>query len=180
MGRHGIRRIHQDSRVRQHRQQFLQQCDPFLVELGPQTGVAGEIAAGAREALDEAGLDGVIERVEDDRDRGRDLFRGLSGRRRRREDHIDLEPNQIGRQGAQARVLVTTKSVLDGEIFALDPAQLAQLLPEDFTARRETLPGGEVPHTRTDDGVLRLRGNADRNEREATADERAAVHYSMT
>jgi hypothetical protein len=67
---------------------------------------------------------------------------GALGRQRRwrPRDHnqIDLKTNQVRRKLRQALIFLLGKSVLEGDIFPLDPAKLAQLLPKRLQEDRVT------------------------------------------
>jgi hypothetical protein len=54
----------------------------------------------------------------------------------RSHDDIDLEANQFGGDVGQAAVVVDLGAVLEGDALALDPAPLAQALPERLEERR--------------------------------------------
>ena len=53
-------------------------------------------------------------------------------------DQINLKTNQVRRKLRQALRLLLCKSVLDGDILSLNPAKLAQLLPERLHEDRAT------------------------------------------
>jgi hypothetical protein len=53
-------------------------------------------------------------------------------------DQINFKTNQVRRKLRQALILLLAKPILDGEIFALNPSKLAQLLPERVHEHRHS------------------------------------------
>jgi hypothetical protein len=85
----------------------------------------GDVAARMREARHVAAADRVGMAREYDRNcRGRSLGgRGVD--RRRRKDDIDLEPDEFFRQIVEPIEPPLGPTVFDGDVVALDPAQIA-------------------------------------------------------
>jgi hypothetical protein len=106
---------------------------PQLFGDGFQAGVSGhprDVPARAREARDEAGANGITNGNHDDGDR---LGRVLGCRhalRPERYDDVHLEPDQLGRQTGQPVDPILRISIVDDDIVALNPPELAQRLPE--------------------------------------------------
>ena len=76
-------------------------------------------------------------------------------------DQINLETNQVRRKLRQALSLLLGKSVLDGDIFSLNPSKLAQLLPERVHEDRATRSSACIQETYAEDFpcLLRVGGN---------------------
>ncbi|HKG83310.1 MAG TPA: hypothetical protein VKB16_09165 [Beijerinckiaceae bacterium] len=113
------------ARLRHDLADDLEQLRHDLVE----DGETGEVAAGTREALDEAAADGIRRRSEHDRDRAR---RGLGGSRRDRagaDDQVDIEAGELGRRRDHA-LRRFGLAYDDREVLPIDPAEVAQALPQ--------------------------------------------------
>ena len=98
-----------------------------------QAGAAGhpcDVPARAREARDEPGANRIANGNHDDGDR----LGGVLGRRHSlrppRYDEVHLEPDQLGRQVGQPVDPTLRISIVDDNILALNPPELAQPLPE--------------------------------------------------
>jgi hypothetical protein len=74
--------------------------------------------------------DGIGKAHSDDGDRSRAVLRCQGRRRRGRDDDVHLEPDQLGCEIRQAVEAALRGSVLDDDVLALDPPELAQPLPE--------------------------------------------------
>jgi len=72
-------------------------------------------------------------------------------------DQIDLKMNQLCRKLSQLLRLLLGKSVLDGEIFALNPPKLAQLLPKRVHEDRHTRSIAIIQETYAEDFRCLLR-----------------------
>ena len=81
-------------------------------------------------------------------------------------DQINLKTNQVRRKLRQALMLLLGKPVLDGDIFSLNPAKLAQLLPERVHEDRATGSSACIQETYAEDFpcLLRVGGTAKRKE----------------
>ena len=66
----------------------------------------------------------------DDGDRGRGAPGRLGRRGRTRDDHVDGEPDQLGREDGKPLDLIPVVSTLDDDVLALDVPELAQPLEE--------------------------------------------------
>ena len=72
-------------------------------------------------------------------------------------DQINLKTNQVRRKLRQALILLLGKPVLDGDILSLDPAKLAQLLPERLQEDRATGSSAIIQETYAEDFSCLLR-----------------------
>src|SRR5215472_5632611 len=116
-------------------------CDDF------QAGVSGhpcDVPAWAREARDEPGANRIANPNHDDGDRLGGVLGGRHYLRPRRcDDEVHLEPDQLGRQFGQSVDPILRISIVDDNILALNPPELAQPLPERVAPR---LPIGRGRH----------------------------------
>ena len=96
--RSGIVRIREDRHPAHARDRILEHFEPFRHQLGNEERVAGDVAAGAREARDDARTDGVADVGHDHgyRIRRGGPLRGEGARYRVRHDDIHLEPDELG------------------------------------------------------------------------------------
>ena len=72
-------------------------------------------------------------------------------------DQINLKTNQVRRKLRQALMLLLGKPVLDGDILSLNPAKLAQLLPERLHENRATRSSAWIQETYAEDFLCLLR-----------------------
>src|SRR5439155_12577464 len=81
-------------------------------------------------------------------------------------DQINLKTNQVCRKLRQALILLRCKPILDGDILSLDPAKLAQLLPERLQEARASSSSAIIQETDAGDfrWLLRVDGTAKRKE----------------
>jgi hypothetical protein len=61
-----------------------------------------------------------------------------------RDDHIDLEPDQFGRECGEQLVLPLGGAVLDGKVLSLHPAMVAQPLQQGLAPAHVDRTGGDV------------------------------------
>jgi hypothetical protein len=80
----------------------------------------------SRQTCDETGANRVPHQREDDRDDRRRLLCGDRLWGSISEDHIDFEPDKLGRDLGVALAASLRPAILDGNGAALDPAELAQ------------------------------------------------------
>src|SRR5437016_2768318 len=100
---------------------------------GFQAGVAGhscDVPARAREARDEPGANRIATGNHDDGDRLGGVLGCRHSLRPPRYDEVHLEPDQLGRQVGQPVDPILRISIVDDNILALNPPELAQPLPE--------------------------------------------------
>jgi hypothetical protein len=93
-----------------------------------------DVASRVRQALHEAHPDRVV-RAHDDGDRRRRMLRGANGGRRGRRDDVHLQGDQLVGQRGQTIELPLGPAIVNDHGLAVDPAALAELVPE----RREPL-----------------------------------------
>ena len=89
-----------------------------------------DVAPGPRETFNVATPDRVTVNGEHDGDVARRALGGTRFRCRGRKDHVHAEADKLGREARQTVELPIRKAILDVEILALDPAQIAQPLLE--------------------------------------------------
>ena len=87
-------------------------------------------------------------------------------------DQINLKTNQVRRKLRQAFRLLLGKPILDGDILSLNPAKLAQLLPERLHENRATRSSACIQETDAEDFpcLLRVDGTAKRKEHGAKSE----------
>jgi len=132
------------------RDRLFQDLQLLAEDLGPgREARPGDVAAGSAQAVDQPGLDRIAREDHDDRDGLRRGLRGQRGRARGRDDHVHLEPDQIGGEGGQPLDVALGPAVLDLQVLPIDPAELAQAAQEGsqplldrFTSR-----GAEIANT---------------------------------
>src|SRR4029434_8392263 len=83
-----------------------------------------------------AALHRIRDNGHDDRDRPGCLLDSLSRLRRGRHDDVNIEPNQLGREGWEAIEPALRPSLFEGDVLSLDIAQPAQALPKCLGERR--------------------------------------------
>ena len=126
----------------------------FLIGFGRKKGQAGDVAPWSRKTCNQSRPHRIGRDRDDNRDGPRCFFGGLGGRRIHGDDDVHLETDERGRELAQAVELPIAKLILDADVLALDPTQVAETLPDksrsgeseadDVRARkpiRGTLPG---------------------------------------
>ena len=94
-----------------------------------QAGAAGhpcDVPARPREARDEPGANGIANANHDDGDRLGGILGCRHSLRPRRYDDVHLEPDQLGRKIGQPVEPTLRKSIVDDNILALNPPELAQ------------------------------------------------------
>jgi hypothetical protein len=191
-------RIDEDGDVRQRRQRLLEQLEALRGELGEGEREAGDIAAGAGEALGPAFADRVAARQGDDRNRRRRLARGLARGLAAREDRVDAQAHQLRGRRRQQRGVAVRVAAFDDDVLPFDVAALAQALAkarfvrigggrrrrreerEEADPRHAGLclsPGPERHERRGDREGERVRARADR--RDATRRRHARLHRAV-
>src|SRR5262249_3717474 len=104
-------------------------------------------------------------------------------RPRRCDDQVHFEPDQRARQVGQPVDPILRISIVDDNILALNPPELAQPLPERLKQGRSVGRGRQTKKTypRHLFSLLRLRGARPGEDARANrADERSPVHHSIT
>jgi hypothetical protein len=127
----GYGRIPKDGHSCNARRDLLEQFKPFPAQIIFEQEEAGGVAAGPRQALDEAGADRVYEDHEHDR-HGAGHFQQRCHRRRARSGQDDMrrESGQFGRLLAKDIGVRRGPAGIDPHVTAVDPAQLLQRLSE--------------------------------------------------
>ena len=167
----GVVRIREDRHPAHARDRILEQLEPFRHELGNEERVAGDVAARAREARDDARSNGVADVGHDHRYRIRRgcLLRGEGARCRVRHDDIHLEPDELGGELGKTVVLTFGKAKLDDDILALDVTQVAQSRPECIDAGGPCRGRGHSQKPDPRDGRGRLLGEPRERRRQERA-----------
>jgi len=80
-------------------------------------------------------LDRITHRIAYDGYRGGRLLCGTGARRSARDNHVDIEPSQFGRQAKQPLDVSIRASVLNDDVLTLDIAELTQSLPKGIAER---------------------------------------------
>jgi hypothetical protein len=93
-------------------------------------GEAGDIAAGARQAGDEAGADRIGNLRENDRDAAGLQQQRLQRQRGDDKNHIRIETHKLFRVGVDAPGVGAAPTKVDADVAAVGPTQLLQRLPE--------------------------------------------------
>jgi hypothetical protein len=126
-------------------------------------GQPGDVAAGAGKAGDEALGNRVACYGEDDWDRVGRLLGCARVGRRRGDDDVHLQADELGGERRQPFRSALCKPVLDCDVLAFHIAQLAQPLPEGLELTRES--GERAGREETDPGDLRRRLRLDAERR---------------
>ena len=103
--------------------------------------------------------------------------------RPQRHDDVHLEPDQLGRQVGQPVDPILRISIVDDNILALNPPELAQPMPERVEQVRPIGRGRRAKKTYPRHLSRLLRVGGERRGEEATrqaADERPPIHHSIT
>src|SRR5499426_197747 len=144
-----IGRVREDGHTADLGDGLLEQLQLFGDDF--QAGAAGhpcDVPARAREARDEPGTNRIANGNHDDRDRpGGVLGCRRYLRPRRCDDEVHLEPDQLGRQVGQPVDPILRISIVDDDILALNPPELAQPLPERVEQGRPIGTGREAKKT---------------------------------
>jgi hypothetical protein len=109
-------------------------------------GQTGDVAARTRESGDEPEPNRIANTDHDDGDRPGGFLGGHGSRRRRRCHNVHLEPNQVGREVGQPVEATLGKSILDDDVLAFCPSELAKPLPERLNIGTGGRAGPEKPH----------------------------------
>src|SRR5262249_9594046 len=144
----------------------------------------GGVPAGGREAREEPGA----KRIGKENHEGGVRLGGVLGchrylRPRRCDDQVHLEPDQLGRQAGQPVDPTLRISIVDDNILALKPPELAQPLPERVEQERPIGRGREAKKTYPRHLSRLLRVGGERRGEEAPPEhtyERSTLHYSIT
>ena len=117
-----------DARDRGNR--FLEQLQTLGNQLRAEEGQPCDVSTLARKARHEPVSDRIAHSLRDNGDHGGRLLGGAGRGRIRRDDEVDLETGQLGRQTRQSLDLPFRRSVLNDDVLTLQIAAFAQSLPE--------------------------------------------------
>jgi hypothetical protein len=109
---------------------FLQQLEPFRLEVRSQVAHAGDIPAWRGQARDEPRLDRIARAGHDNGDGADRVLRRTDREASCGHNEVHPEVDELGRMGWEAVQIPFRKSRLEGDIFPLNPAQLTESLPE--------------------------------------------------
>jgi len=155
--------IPKDRRSRYARCGLLEQFQPFPTHAVLGTHETGDVAARTRQARNQAGADRVTRRRENNEDDRCRLLGGHDRSSRRRDDDINLAPDEFGRDLGGALGATLRPAILDRDRATLDSAEFAQPLdkggdplardkePDGRQLRRLLRPRRERPRRRTAD-----------------------------
>ena len=110
---------------------LFQELCPFAGQpiLGPERH-SGDVSTGMSQARYDTGSHRIGYAPKHHRHHARDLFRGVNTGGRRHDEHIHLEPNQVGNQLGETLGPSIRPSVLDEDGLPLDVPQVAEPLSE--------------------------------------------------
>ncbi len=109
---------------------FLEQLQPFSVQLLGHLGQPRDVAAGPRQALSQPQRNRVTRCRHNDRDCPGSSLGSQSIGSTGCDDHVDLETDEIGCEVREAIVFTLRIAVLDVDVLALDPAVVSETEPE--------------------------------------------------
>jgi hypothetical protein len=121
------------------RHELAEELQPLGRQLHRKKVDSGRVAAGTREAGDQAKSDRVFGDTEHDRYRRGGFTRSNRSGRADRSNDLDLSTNEIGHQLWQPFGLVVAPAIFDREILALDIATLFEPLAKGAHITREPL-----------------------------------------
>ena len=129
--------VPEDANARGVRHGLLEEIEVLDPHLEPLMRPSRHVATRAREAGDEAALHRIRDTADDNGD-GPGGALGRHGRRRgaRCEDHVDLQPDELGRELGQPLVLPLGGADLEDDALTLDPAEISEAVPEGLVERR--------------------------------------------
>ena len=105
---------------------FLEQLQPFSGQLRDHLGQPRDVAAGPRQALNQPTRNRVTRSRHNDRDCPGSFFGSQSIGSNGSDDDVNLETDEIGREVREAIVPTLRISVLDADVFSLDPSEVAE------------------------------------------------------
>ncbi len=121
---------------------FPEQLQPFSSQLRGYCGQPRDVAAGPRQAHNKPSCNGVTWRCHNDRDRPGSFLSNQSIRINGSDEEVNLETDEISREVRKAIAPTLRIAVLDADVLALDPSEVAEpqsecLLPRSAHGRRE-------------------------------------------
>ena len=149
------------------RRDLAQQFKPLAADRGLEIGEAGDVAAGPREACDQAARDRVAVSHEHDRHGRRRVAQRGDCRRAARQDRVGRLRHQRGGLGAHALRIACGPAHIDPKIAAFLPAELGQACTERRDPRLRRRVGRIDAHQHADapqpaGGIRRLREACER------------------
>ena len=166
---------------RKTRDNLPQNFEPLASKIGLLDRQASDVAARSRETCDEAGTNRVPRQREHDRnDRCHLLCCGDCGCRR--DDDIDFQLDELGRDLGVALTASLRPAILDRDSATLDPSEFVQPLHESGSP---WAPGRNRGRAQKPDGrqltrLLRARSERPRRRAAEQRDELAPRHHSIT
>ena len=115
---------------------FPEELETLLRELREHGAHPGDVPARPLETGDQSQLDRIADGGQDDRDRAGGLLRGLGGRGGRDDDQVDPQADELGRQVRVSRIAALRPSVLEVDVLAVDPAEVAEAFDEESRRAR--------------------------------------------
>ncbi len=109
---------------------FPEQIQPFSSQLRTHLGQPCNVAAGPRQALNQPTGNRVIVTRHNDRDCPGSFFGSQRSGTSGSDDDINLETDEIGCEVREAITTTLRIAVLDGDVLALDPSEVAEPLTE--------------------------------------------------
>src|SRR6516225_3331703 len=123
-------RVENDGDPGDTRRDLLEQFEPFSHQRRVKGAEPGDVAAGSREALNKALSDGIGHPYENDWDCARLLLQRRDRRRRRCQNYVQRQADQLRGIGRRQSWIAGGKSVVDLDILALDPPETSEGLRE--------------------------------------------------
>ena len=121
----GTGEIGKDSKSAQTGDNLAQELKSLAGSIGPLTRHAGNVAARSRQGRDEAAADRIARRREHDRDHRSSLLCCEDRRGVMRENNIDLQPDELGRDLGETLTAPLCPTILDRDIATLKPNEFA-------------------------------------------------------
>src|SRR5262249_49945442 len=128
----GLVRIENDRHARDARRELLEHVQQFPEHRRFGRSEAGDVAARARQAGNEAGLDGIDNPSKNDRDAAGLLLHGLQRQCSADQDCIRIEAHELLGMGADASGVGSAPPLVDTDAAAIVPAELLQRLAESL------------------------------------------------
>ena len=125
---------------------------------GVEMSEARDVSARPRETADDSARDRVGDVREHDRNRVRGAFCGERRNRRHRDDHLNFQGRELGGEFRQALEFSICRTVINDEVAAFGPSEVAQRLAQHVHLPRVRRMRSQVPDARYVLGGLCARG----------------------
>src|SRR5262249_39731750 len=126
-----IGRVREDCHTADRGDGLLEQLQPFTESFHTDAeGHPRDVTGRTREVRDEPEPNRIANANHYDGDRLGGVLGGHGSWRRRGYDDVHLEPDQLGREVGQPVKPTLRKSIVDDDVLAFNPPELAQPLPE--------------------------------------------------